>query len=788
MTELKKEAKRLYDLGFAIHWLHQKSKRPIESGWTTGPRKEWRDLEKGYNEKLNVGVRLGTPSKIANGYLTVIDVDIKSEDKKHLSAAIAALRTLVGQDVLDSCPQVRSGRGNGSRHYYCRTSKPFKTWNPAYSPELVKVEMPSKKPSKAELNALTPSEIKKGIRLSRAWEISLYSDGRQVVLPPSIHPDSGKPYQWVTKLTKPPMVSFPTQQKTDDNPLQGVKREYPTGDVNFDFKPISVDLDMVPITKEMFDAIVLGTGVTDRSGYLLPASAALDAAGLDRMEIISVLTEPGYYLGACAYDHAKTKSRDRAAHWLWKYTVERVLRERSADHVFVEETDVSRKLSAEEIKKQNKEFGEMWDWTQDLVKTQQGAVKSTIGNVVAILKNEVGESFLKRNSFAYRDNYILNTPWGGKANEIVADDDIARIRFWIGQNYKFEPAREYVYDALTEIACANSFDPVRDWLDELPAWDERQRLDTWLSKYFEAEGEPEYLAQVFRKWMCAMVMRVYVPGLKFDWMPIFEGAQGVGKSSFGRILCGDKYFTDWLPNLADKDAALALQGIWVVEMGELSQFRKNEMEVIKGFLTRTTDKVRPPHGRKTIESHRRCVFFGTTNREQYLRDDTGNRRFKPVKVGSLDFEALRIDRLQLFAEAKYLFDSKMETPATLDLDGQARVFELNIQAEKMVEDDAHTMRDQLQNFIKKYAQDPENCMPKNLAKFRMTELFEGIGPLQKWSTNNRNMQFAAKALKMMGAEKWKSHGTVYWKLTNSSQNDKKGRNLSPTKSFEDLDS
>lgn len=763
MTELKKEAKRLHKLGLACHWLHQKSKRPIESGWTSGPRKSWEYLDDTYQDGLNLGVRLGSPSQVADGYLTVIDVDIKSKDQKHLSAAMSALRALVGRDVLDSCPQVRSGRGNGSRHYYCRTLKPFKTWNPAYSPEMVKVSMPSKKASKAELNALTPSEIKAGIRLGRAWEISLYSDGRQVVLPPSIHPDSGERYSWVKRLDgPPPKVSFPTQ--SDNEPTETKSTE----SQDIVFKPIKVDLDMVPISKEIYDAIVLGTGVSDRSGHLLPAVAALHAAGLERGEILSVLTDNNYYLSSCAFDHAKTKSRERAAAWLWKYTVEKVLRERSADAVFGDVPE-SERLSKEQIKKQNKEFGEMWDWTQDLDKTKNGAIKATLVNIVMILQNELGHDVVKRNEFAARDAYTRDTPWQGKKDVAVEDDDFPKIKNWLGENFSVEPGRDMISDALVVIACKNAFDPVKEMIAELPPWDGTERLNSWLKDHFEAEGDEEYLAQVFRKWMCAMIMRAYYPGIKFDWMPIFEGAQGVGKSSFGRLLCGDKYFTDWLPNLADKDAALSLRGIWVVELGELSQFRKNEMEVIKGFITRTIDKVRPPHGRKVQEIFRRCVFFGTTNRETYLRDDTGNRRFKPVKVGELDFKALRLDRDQLFAEAKHLVDNKIETAVSLDLDGMARIFEASIQSEKMVEDDAHAMKMQLEDFIKKWSKTPEECTPKNLSKFRMTDLFGGIGPLQKWPTNARNLQFAAKALKMLGGEKWRSHGMVYWKLTKGVQ-------------------
>lgn len=761
MDDILRECKKLYDEGFACHWLHSKSKRPIESGWTTGPRKSWGYLNETYIRGLNLGVRLGTPSKIANGYLTVIDVDIKSKDPRHLQEAVTALNGLFGLATLKTCPQVRSGRGNGSRHYHCLSEKPFKTWNPAASKEMVKVLQPSKKPSKKELQDLSSEDVKAGWRLSRAWEVSLYSDGRQVVLPPSIHPDSGEPYQWVRR-GPPPLLKLPVQvvdQPTSTNEMLPLKSNTK---FEFEFEPMVVDLEFLPITKGMYDAIVHGTDVDDRSGFLLPAVSALLSAGLETSEILSVLTDSRYFLGACAFDHAKTKDRKRAAEWLYKYTVAKVITEKSPELAFTD-IETRRTLTKEEADAQEKYFTESRHWTQDLARNQHQGIKPTMSNIILILQNQIGLDIVRRNDFAFRDAYGCDTPWGGKKDRSITDDDIARIRVWLGQKYGFEPKRDSLYDAITDIACANAYDPVKDALDELEQWDGLPRLDTWLARNFEAEGDSEYLAQVFRKWMVAMVMRVYRPGAKFDWMPIFEGAQGVGKSSFGRLLCGDKHFTDWLPNLADKDAALALQGIWVVEMGELSQFRKNEMEVIKGFVTRTTDKVRPPHGRKVLEILRRCVFFGTTNREQYLRDETGNRRFKPVKVGALNFDALRSDRIQLFAEAKHLFDKKIETEATLDLTGKAKIFEASTQHEKMVEDDAHAMKMQLENFMEKWSKNYDNCHPQDLSDFKALDLFEGQGPLAKWQPVMRNIQFAAKALKMMGFEKHKSGNRRFWK-------------------------
>jgi hypothetical protein len=725
---------------------------------------------------------------VRRGFLAVVDIDVKSDRQapSQRSPPAAAAKALTHGDA--SLPRVSSGRGNGSAHLYCLTREPFKTFNPAQSADIVKVHMPSKKPSKREIAELSAKEIADGIRLSHAWEISLYSDGRQVVLPPSIHPDTGKNYSWGLALSSAEdlaVVDFVVPDVAGDTGSAGTSAEsgddgdFVSGESTREASPASersgdatpleftvepVELSWLPISDSIREGIIHGTGVTDRSSFLLPAATALHSAGLTQNEVLTVLTEPNTFLGACAYDHAKTKNRRRAVQWLYKYTVRKVFNERDVANIFkpVSEMEPEHELSGAELEKQNRFFSEERHWRQDIIRggpKGDGAPKSIIQNVTLILTNAVGPEIFRRNVFAFRDAYGCATPWGGREGQAIEDDDVALIKLWLGKNYGFEPGKEVIFDAITNIACDNAFDPVRDRLDRLPAWDGKKRLDTWLVKHFQAEGDKEYLAQVFRKWVVAMILRVYQPGAKFDWMPIFEGHQGVGKSSFGRLLCGDKYFLDWLPNLNDKDAALGLQGMWVVEMGELSQFRKNELEVIKGFITRTIDKVRPPFGRKMIESPRRCVFFGTTNREKYLQDDTGNRRLKPVKVGSLDFEALARDRDQLFAEAKHLYDEKIETGKTLNLTGAAQIFEAKTHQEKMVEDDAYVMREQIEKFVEKQ---PEIAPDFNVEKFQISDLFGVMGPLVRWQHTNRNSQFAAKALKLLGGEKRHVKGRVYW--------------------------
>ena len=264
--------------------------------------------------------------------------------------------------------------------------------------------------------------------------------------------------------------------------------------------------------------------------------------------------------------------------------------------------------------------------------------------------------------------------------------------------------------------------------------------------------------------MVALVKRVYEPGAKFDWMPIFEGAQGIGKSSFGRLLVGDQWFLDHLPDLSDKDAMQVLQGIWLIEMGELSQLRRNEMEAVKAFLTKTNDKYRPSHGRKTGEFPRRCVFFGTTNQDTYLKDETGNRRFKPIKVGQLNFKALRTERLQLFAEAVVIHKMGLETELSLNImeGSEAALFERQMHAQKTIKDDSEVMRELLRDFTKSETDFP-------FKKFKLVWLFLGWTgtdldrtPLRKFTPNNRNLQFSAKALKFLGAKKSLHESGSWW--------------------------
>ena len=190
--------------------------------------------------------------------------------------------------------------------------------------------------------------------------------------------------------------------------------------------------------------------------------------------------------------------------------------------------------------------------------------------------------------------------------------------------------REKLDNALLIVSSQNRINDVKEYLKSLK-WDGQKRLDTLLSVYLGAEDNG-YTRAVMRKSLCAAVARAVTGGVKYDYMPIFTGPQGIGKSTFLRIL-GKDWFSDSLTSFEGKEAAELIQGTWINEVGELTAMTKQETNAVKQFLSKTDDIYRAAYGRRTNKYPRRCVFFGTSNEEEFLKDMTGNRRFWPVDVG-----------------------------------------------------------------------------------------------------------------------------------------------------------
>ena len=220
-----------------------------------------------------------------------------------------------------------------------------------------------------------------------------------------------------------------------------------------------------------------------------------------------------------------------------------------------------------------------------------------------------------------------------------------------------------IMQACYMVAKENPFHPVLDYLNDLDPWSEETNdplLDTWLIKYLGAEDTPVNRA-IGRMWLISMVARVKNPGCQADHMPIFEGEQGIRKSTAMRNLvpCED-WFTDQMPDISSKDADIQLQGKWLIEWSELDTFGRAEITRTKAFITRMVSRFRPPYGKVAADFKRQCIFVGTSNTSDYLKDETGARRFWPAKLGFgvIDIEALKRDRDLLWAEALARFEAK----------------------------------------------------------------------------------------------------------------------------------
>jgi predicted P-loop ATPase len=234
----------------------------------------------------------------------------------------------------------------------------------------------------------------------------------------------------------------------------------------------------------------------------------------------------------------------------------------------------------------------------------------------------------------------LPRPW--------AEVDDVRCAEWL-QHRELNVTPLVVSRSVGAVAREIRIHPVRDYLSGL-VWDNIPRLEQWAITYLGAADTP--LNRAFGSlWMISAVARIMQPGCKVDHMLILEGPQGAKKSSALKVLAGEEWFTDELAEIGSKDAAQQMRGVWVIEIAELDAISRAEVSRIKAFLTRTVDRYRPPYERYVIDVRRQCVFAGSVNPDTYLRDETGNRRFWPVRCGSIDLDALRRDRDQLWAEA-----------------------------------------------------------------------------------------------------------------------------------------
>ncbi len=287
-------------------------------------------------------------------------------------------------------------------------------------------------------------------------------------------------------------------------------------------------------------------------------------------------------------------------------------------------------------------------WRRQLLVTAKGAPRAVLANIVTALR-EAPEwaEVLTYNEFSCRVEPQKQPPWKLPVGDEWRDVDDGLAAEWL-QRQGIMVRSNVVHEGVDMVAREHAFHPVRDYLDGL-RWDRKPRLETWAIDYLGALDD-EYVRAVSARWLISAVARIYKPGCKADCCLILEGPQGTLKSTALKTL-GDPWFTDEIAELGTKDAGQQLQGTWIIELAELNSLSRAEVNKAKAFLSRATERFRWSYGRRVVEYPRQCVFAGSVNRSEYLRDETGGRRFWPIACGAIDIERLAKTRDQLWAEA-----------------------------------------------------------------------------------------------------------------------------------------
>ncbi|MCH3954080.1 MAG: bifunctional DNA primase/polymerase [Eubacterium sp.] len=469
--------------------------------------------------------------------------------------------------------------------------------------------------------------------------VDVRGKGAGCIVPPSIHPQTGKEYQWELD----PDREGETEIESAAPIAEANEAVYAllklTQGKNTNSKAGSTEAEGFPEEYKVPDKFEKGS----REWKFFQLASSLQAKGLTDEEIRAVCEElnesrtEGNPLDDNELDHAISSAL--------KY-----------------EKGVSIIANAEALK-------------LDMKETKQGrAIKKTATNYRKIMERDpVLAQKIKYDELACAPIYYGELPWRDPEDTmgLWKDSDDAYARAHITDTYGLDVPRLYD-DAFSMITGKYHLNPISARLNALPEWDHEPRIKWLLPKFLGAEPT-EYQANVLTLFMFGAIARAYFPGTKFDYCPILAGPQGIGKSTFFRKLAlNDEWFGDSLPALDSQKLPEYLPGKWIMELPELSAIRKSsDVEAVKSFLSRQEDVYRVPYKKYPEHRKRRCVFGGTTNSLSFLTDVSGNRRFLPVKVGEekpeLSFfkDPEKVQQILEQAWAEALYKYKHNKPALI---------------------------------------------------------------------------------------------------------------------------
>jgi len=334
---------------------------------------------------------------------------------------------------------------------------------------------------------------------------------------------------------------------------------------------------------------------------------------------------------------------------------------------------------------------------------------------LVLTENERWSSVFAYDEFNDRNMVIAKPPWQTgdpkyfKPRPLI-DTDYTFTLMWL-QLHWANVSKKAVVDAV-DAACRNSIiSPVRHYLESLPEsdFDIGSLFETYFGVVPSDEMERDYVqaaSALFLKQACARAM---YPGCKADIVIVLEGKQGVGKSRSLRALFGADWFKDSLPPMGHKDASAYIVGAWCIELAEMAYQKKAETEQQKAFLSRQDEKYRPAYGRNSVTYPRRCIFVATTNRDDWAVDDTGNRRYLPIKAGKIDVDGLKRDRDLIWAAA--LAELKQTQHWWLD-DSFVQYSHLQTEARREADVWSELVQKYIEADVTSIAEAFEHCFPR----------------------------------------------------------------------------
>lgn len=702
--------------GASLHWLVPFEKRPIADEWSKAPVQSEAALSASYRADANIGIRLGEPSKVEGGYLHLIDLDIRKAEL----ASEAWAKLLELWPAARTFPAVISGSGGESRHLYF------------ISP----VAFPKKKLAKSDGFSTVWDEKKQREVKKFDWEIDILGTGSQAVIPPSIHPDTRLPYRWERPLD----LDFPFLMTVDASVVErwGVQATSTIDDEDdllADFRAAPMDLEPSEVDKILAD--LPADWVDDRDQWLTVGAALhhqFEGAneGFDRWN-------------EWAKQSPKFDARDSARVWrsfkgsknpirmatlIQAANSNRLKNDLGLDDfdlgpatspslpATIGDNDLSDLLDDQPTAQavQNDEIDP--DWVQKLHRNEEGELKSTLPNIALIFENDPRTHGIAAFN-EFRQEVVLRTePRQVKKRRDSSHEPVNLVgRIWRvldplnGDNWtdSHDAAVRNIIESKTQLkgygikvsdrdlrsaidlsAQKRSFHPVKN-LIEATKWDGRPRAETLFVDYLGC-ADNDYNRQAALMTLVGAVARIYQPGHKFDFVPILEGIQGHGKSTFIEIL-GLKWYNELTGDISDpKQMVEVMLGSWILELGELSAMHRSAVNDLKAFVSRTHDKVRLAWEKRAREFPRQCIFIGSTNDREYLRDQTGGRRFWPIVCnvkGQIDNPRLRREIMQVWAEALHIY-REMERqhrggPLPLFLTGKAGELAVEMQESRRVE-------------------------------------------------------------------------------------------------------